>query len=196
MDVQTMIPNYQDTERYKKSKSLESSMGKDAFELAFRKIFGVDENRPKVKCKMCGTEYKNEGNTVFYFNLPDRGLCVDCFKEELQHRDLNPDEIESLAQDYVLRRHNNPGIVGPGAYLPEALTTKQKEIVYKRINQIFDEESQKKEQEIQDKYYKEALQLIGDETDLTTVVAKLMRRMDEKDEENHYSRDPLRMRFG
>lgn len=43
---------------------------------------------------------------------------------------------------------------------------------------------------------REALQLIGDETDLTAVVARLLRRMDEKDQEDHYSRDPMRMRFG
>ena len=183
-----LIPKYIDTDDYKKNK--------DGFDNAFNSIFGVNDSRPKVKCKMCGTEYKNEGNTVFYFNLPDRGLCIDCFKEELQHRDLSPDEVESLAQDYVLRSHSNWGICGLGRYLPEALTTKQKEIVYKRINQIFDEEHQKKEQDIQTQYYKEALQLIGDETDLTAVVARLLRRMDEKDQENHYSRDPMRMRFG
>lgn len=182
------IPKYIDTEDYKKNK--------DGFDNAFNSIFGVNDSRPKVKCEVCGTEYKNEGDKRFYFNLPDRGLCLGCFKEELKHRDLNPDEIESLAQDYVSRAHADRGICGPGVYLPEALTTKQKETVYKRINQIFDEEHQKKEQDIQTQYYKEALQLIDDETDLTAVVARLLRRMDEKDQENHYSRDPMRMRFG
>lgn len=177
------ISKYTDTEDYKKNK--------DGFDNAFNSIFGVNDSRPKVKCEVCGTEYKNEGDKRFYFNLPDRGLCLGCFKEELKHRDLNPDEIESLAQDYVSQAR-----VDPGRCLPEALTTKQKETVYKRINQIFDEEHQKKEQDIQTQYYKEALQLIGDETDLTAVVARLLRRMDEKDQENHYSRYPMRMRFG
>ena len=184
------ILKYTDTEDYKKNKA------KLGFDDAFNSIFGVNDSRPKVKCEVCGTEYKNEGDERFYFNLPDRGLCLDCFKEELKHRGLNPDEIESLARDYVSRARTNPGICGPGRYLPEALTTKQKETVYKRINQIFDEEHRKKEQDIQTQYYKEALQLIGDETDLTVVVARLLRRMDEKDQENHYSRDPMRMRFG
>lgn len=182
------IPKYEDTEDYKKNK--------DGFDNAFNSIFGVNDSRPKVKCEACGKEYKNEGDKRFYFNLPDRGLCLGCFKKELEHRDLDSDEIETLAQDYVSRARIDLGICGPGRYLPEALTTKQKETVCKRINQIFDEESQKKEQDIQTQYYKEALQLIGDETDLTAVVARLLRRMDEKDAENHYSRDPMRMRFG
>ena len=183
------IPKYTDTEDYKKNKV------KLGFDDVFNSIFGVNDSRPKVKCKACGAEYKNEGDERFYFNLPDNGLCLDCFKKDLKHRDLSPDEIEALAQDYVSRAHNDLGICGPGAYLPEALTTKQKDIICKRINQIFYEEAQKKEQDIQSQYYKEALQLIGDETDLTAVVARLMRRMDEKDQENHYSRDPMRMRF-
>lgn len=119
-----LIPKYIDTEDYKKNKG--------DFDNAFNSIFGVNDSRPKVKCEVCGTEYKNEGDKRFYFNLPDRGLCLGCFKEELKHRDLNPDEIESLAQDYVSRAHADRGICGPGVYLPEALTTRQKEIVYKR----------------------------------------------------------------
>ena len=47
-----MITNYQDTERYKKSKSLESSTARDGFDNTFNSIFGVNDSRPKVKCEV------------------------------------------------------------------------------------------------------------------------------------------------
>lgn len=192
MSEKSFIPKYEDTEDYKQQKA---KLHIGSFEDVFNNIFGVNDSKPKVKCEVCGKEYKNEGDVLFYFNLPDRNLCIDCFKEDLKHRNLTTAEIEELAQDYIIRKERDSSICGPAYYLPEALTTKQKEIVYTRINQIYDERYQKEEEKIRDKYYSEALQLIGDETNIIDVAAKLMRRMDEKDKENHYSNDPMRMRF-
>lgn len=122
----------------------------------------VQDNRPFVKCKTCGKDYKREGSVKFYGWLKDDGNCYDCFREKLKTRKLTKKEIDSLAKSYIDKRDSEYERNGLYAYhvsLPEIFNKEQCEAVFKRVDELDEEKRQAEIERTRKEYRKQVLDI-------------------------------------
>ena len=140
----------------------------------FRQI--VKPEIPKATCPKCGKEYITASIYPQYRPYVNE-MCYQCWKSQLQGRKLTRKEIQEAAESFIEER-SKPGYYGYS--LPDFYSKKQKEAIFKKVEEIDAAKEAAKEATIRATYLKKAEKFIEENgNDIENIVAALLRLIDD-----------------